>query len=151
MPMDNLNIYIDRLSEGNIQEIAESLDPSFLHVEEKELFFPNPVEIKGKAYLTEDHLIMEFRASTYAKMPCLICNELISIELEINNSYQTIPLQEIKGAIYNCESIIRESLLLELPSYVECGGSCKKREAIKPFLTKEKTKDSNHFPFSDLG
>ena len=148
--MENLNIYIDRLSEGQEQELQESLDPIFMGIFEDELSFEDPIELEGKAYLTDDHLLIEMNVSTCAKMPCTICNELTSIPVIINHSYLTIPLQEIKGAIYNCADTIRESLLLELPSFAECEGTCKKREVIKTFLNKEQTDDSNHFPFSGL-
>ncbi|MBI5273318.1 MAG: hypothetical protein HY861_04980 [Chlamydiia bacterium] len=151
--LDAFKICVDRLLEGQVQKIEGSFDPSFLEVDEEELKFRAPVFVRGEVYAADQHLVVHLNASTYATMPCAICNELGDWEIKIDNFYHTEPLSEIKGAVFDLGPQIREALLLELPSYVECGqGKCPHRALIAPYLQKtEKPKDNEmHFPFSGL-
>ena len=56
-------IYIDRLKGGVNEKFDATLDPSFLEVEEPELYFPAPVRLQGEAYLTDDHLVIHLQAN----------------------------------------------------------------------------------------
>lgn len=152
MNFDLFQIHIDRLGGERVEKIVGPFDPSFLEVNEAELQFPYPVEVKGEAYLSEDHLVLHFDASTRAKMPCSVCNEMIETMVEVKNNYYTQPLSEIKGAVFNFQDTLREALLLELPHYIECqNGNCPERATLTPFLrAKQITKDDTYFPFSDL-
>ena len=149
---DSFKIWIDRLKNGQTQKIAESLAPSFLDVQEEELQFRAPVQVKGEAYLTESELILHLNASTSAKMPCAICNKMIDIPLKIGNFYHAEPMSEIRDAIFDFRKALREALLIELPQYVECrGGNCPDRCTLKPYMREENRKDkTTYFPFSGL-
>ncbi len=146
-------IWIDRLKNGQTQKIAESLNPSFLDTNEADLKFLAPVQIQGEAYLTNEELILHLKASTKANLPCVICNELITIDLALDSFYHTQPIHEIPSAIFDYQELLREALLLEIPHYVECNqGKCPDRPAITPYLCSNKQqKQEVHFPFSDLG
>lgn len=146
-------IYLDRLKGGRTQEIRGSFSPEFFGVEEEELKFERPVDAKGEAYLTEDHLVIHLSASTAAKMPCAICNEMCETPLAVNNFYHTEPLAEIHDAIFDLSGPLREALLIELPKTIECkGGNCPSRKLIAPFIRSEKRTDegATYFPFADL-
>lgn len=149
---DSFKIWIDRLKNGQTQKIVESLPPSFLDVEEEELQFRAPVQVKGEAYLTEDELILHLNASTAAQMPCAICNKMIDTPLKIENFYHAQPISEIPDAIFDFREALREALLIELPQYIECGGGkCPERCMLKPYMRGENRKDkTTYFPFSDL-
>ncbi|MGE5195829.1 MAG: YceD family protein [Anaerolineae bacterium] len=156
MPTD-FKIYIDRLKDGRSEKIEEQASSDFLDVQEEELSFPETVSIKAEAYLTDDHLIIHLSAKTLAKMPCSICNESILVPIHLSDFYHAEPLNELKSPIFDFTSLLREALLLQLPSFIECrGGKCPERETINKFL---KDKDQpiqdlpphpTYFPFADL-
>lgn len=145
-------IWIDRLKSGQTQKITESLSPDFLKINEEDLKFTAPVQVQGDAYLSDDELIIHLKASTQAMMPCVICNQLITIALVLDDFYHAQPINEIPGAIFDFQEPLREALLLELPRYVECNqGKCPDRPAMAPYLCSNKQqKQEIHFPFSDL-
>ncbi|MCB1107415.1 MAG: hypothetical protein KDK76_04890 [Chlamydiia bacterium] len=145
--MDNLlKIYIDRLSNERTEKIEESLSPEFMDVREKDLQFKSPVSIKGKAYLAENHLVIQLSVETNAHIPCLICDEWVEKKLTIKTFYHTEELENIKGQVYDYTNPLREAILLEVPSYVECMENCPKRGELKNYLQK----GNDQFPFADL-
>lgn len=144
-------IWIDRLKNGQTQTITESFPSDFLDIQEEELKMHSPVHVVGEAYLTESELILHFNASTKLKMPCAICNEMIEVDLSIKDCYHAVPVNEIPSGIYDYKEDLRESLLIEVPQYVECNqGNCPERKIIAPYMHK-KQKETSNFPFSNLG
>ncbi|MDN3509221.1 MAG: hypothetical protein P0S93_04325, partial [Candidatus Neptunochlamydia sp.] len=83
---------------------------------------------------------------TEAEMPCLICNKRIQKKIVISSFYHTEEVANIKGHIYDYTDLIKEAVLLEVPSFVECMGNCPKRAELKNYLDKGETQ----FPFADL-
>lgn len=146
-------LYLDRLKQQEKEDLSSSYPCSLMDIEEKELVFNKPIEVKGEAYVSGDHLIIHFSAHTSLEMPCAICNQMTTYNLSISDSYQTIELIEIKSGELSFAEVLRETILLELPSYVEChNGNCPSRPLIEPYLHKEKSeKDEDiHYPFSGL-
>ena len=141
-----LKIYIDRLGDGQTEKIEETVSPEMIDVMENDLQFRYPVLISGKAYLADDHLIIQLKIKTEAEMPCLICNERIEKKIAISSFYHTEEVANVKGHIYDYTDPMREAILLEVPSYVECMGNCPKRTELKNYLDKGETQ----FPFADL-
>ncbi len=151
--MSSFRIFIDRLKEGQTLPIEETTPPSFLDLEEKELRFNVPVVVSGKAYLSGDHLVLNFSAATEALMPCTICNEFFSVPLRVENFTHVEPIAEIVNHIFDYTELLRETILLEIPAFAEChGGKCPERAKINEYLRKkqEKVQDPVHFPFNDL-
>ncbi|EFB42517.1 MULTISPECIES: YceD family protein [Parachlamydia] len=148
-------IYVDRLKTGDKVEIHETVSPDFLDVHEDELSFKKPVVVDGEAYLAGDELILHLQAEAEAHIPCAICNEDVSVGVFLESFYHAEPLAKIKTGIFDYQELLRESILLETPEFVECEGNCPKREKFKKYL---KTNDSSsnggdpdgHQPFSDL-
>lgn len=149
---DEFKIYIDRLKGGHTQKIEGTFDPLFLDVEEEELQFEKPVSVRGEVYLTDDHLVIHLTASTYAEMPCAVCNQMVQVALSSHNFYHTEPLSEIPSAIYDFGAPLREALLLELPRTAECNqGHCPSRETLTPYMRTQKRNDqTTYFPFADI-
>ena len=85
-------------------------------------------------------------------MPCSICNEMIEIDLKIVDFYHTEPTLEIRDAIFDFSSVLREALLIEVPTYAECcKGHCPQRQTLNPFLRKKaRSEPDTHFPFANL-
>ncbi len=143
---NSLKIYIDRLGDGHTEKIEETIPPETIGVDEKDLQFKSPILLSGKAYLAEDHLIIHLKIKTEADMPCLICNDQIQKKITIPSFYHTEEIADIKGHIYDYTAPMREAILLEVPSYVECRGNCPKRGELKNYLDKGEAQ----FPFADL-
>ncbi len=153
--MEALKIYIDRLKNGQNQAIKETLTPEFLDIQDEELAFKDPVQVKAEAYVTDDFLVIHLTTETSAWLPCSICNESIRTPISIKNLALTIALEEIKGAIFDLTEKLRDTILLQTPLYTECNnGKCPERENLKKFLnSEEKTSgngDHSYLPFSDL-
>jgi len=152
--MESLKIYIDRLKGGQSLTIDETLTSDFLDIDEEDLLFENPVRLKGEAYLANEHLIIHLDIETIASLPCSICNHPVRLPIVMKNIYLTEPLAEIKRAIFDITSEVRESILLQTPLFTEChNGKCPERESLKKFLNplqKKSNDDIIHFPFADL-
>ena len=139
-------IYVDRLKDGQTETIEETLPPDLLEVKEKELQFTAPIHVSGKAYLAEDHLVLQLKIKTEATMPCLICNGSVQKKITIPSFYHTEEVGDIRWQIFDYLSPMREAILLEVPNFVECMGSCPKRGELKSYLGK----GESQFPFKDL-
>jgi uncharacterized metal-binding protein YceD (DUF177 family) len=148
---DKFKIYIDRLREGTEENFSFSTPSTFMEIEEKELRFLGDIEITGTAYTTDDYLIINLQAKTRAESPCSICNGPVTLEISLDNFYHAEPLEDIRGAIFDYSAILRESLLLEIPAFIECGDPCPERSSIERFLCKENPeKVKEYFPFESL-
>jgi len=145
-----LFIYLDRLIEGKEQSLDETLPSNVFFKNEKDLKFSSDMKICGKAYITTDHLLVDISAKIEADMPCIICQKDVPFQLEMEKQTLTIPLEEIKNKVYDYTSLIRESLLLQLPQTKECKGGCPDRSSIEPFLVKDDENIEKHFPFAGL-
>lgn len=145
---DQFRIYVDRLSDGRVEEINLSFDPAFMDVQEEELAFPSQVAIKGKAYVSDGRLILSLKLQTHAQLPCSICNQLTKIPVVIGDFIHTQEIATIKGNIFNVSHVLREAILLELPLTAEClNGACPQREELKQYFTKPK---GTYSPFEEL-
>lgn len=155
--MDQLKIYINRLKNEHIQKLDEILSPDFLDIHEEALHFKETIHVTGSIYLADDHLIAHLVIDAAAIIPCSICNGPVRIPIEIKDLYLSKPIADIKSAIYDLGDDIRESILLQVPQFVECNqGKCPHRQLIRQFLGKPSQEkksipsDTVHFPFSGL-
>lgn len=157
---DIFKIYVDQLRDGQTEVIDETFDPLFIDMVEADLLFSDPVSVQGDVYLTNDSLILHLKVKTLATMPCAICNQSVKVEIIINNLYHVEPLENVKSGIFNFREMLRESVLLEVPMYVECGlgeNTCPQREEIKKYLKQKNIKNKNsnqeedgYQPFANL-
>lgn len=145
-------IWVDRLKQQGRTSFEGRLPPTFLEIEEEELTFLDPVEVKGEAYLADEELILCFDAKAVALMPCAICNGKTKFEIVLKQVYHAESLSEVKGAVFDCSQMVREAILIELPHYVECsGGKCPERVKIAPYLTSsKKQEETTYYPFKNL-
>ena len=65
--------------------------------------------------------------------------------IDKKNYIHTQPVLEISGNIYDYTEIIRQAVILELPTKVECANKCPDRGKIARYL-----KGKNHSIFSQL-
>ena len=154
MYTDAFKIYIDRLSQGKVHHIDEKFPPEVIGIEEDELKFEEPVLVAGQAYVAEGEgeLVLHLSIRTEAMMPCSICNEMSPFEINLNDLYEIIPLEEIKGAVFDYSKVVREEVILKIPSSHECSrGKCPKRnEYTKYFKTEPSDTQEGYRPFADL-
>lgn len=156
MTDDRFRIYVEQLREGTTREIKERLSPDFLEIKEKELSFSRPVVVKGQAYLADEMLILHLDIEVIATIPCAICNDQADVDIAIKGFYHAVPLEEIKGAIYDFREILRETILLEVPILTECHeGKCPQRKSLEKYFKKQSTPESKgdedgYRPFASL-
>jgi uncharacterized metal-binding protein YceD (DUF177 family) len=156
MDKEAFKIYVDQLRDGHIETIHEILSPDFMEVKEEDLLFQDEINVDGEAYLAEDEVVLHLEIFTKATIPCSICNERVKIDVSIPDFYHAEPLQNIKTGIFNYKEILRESILLETPSFAEChDGKCPKRNEFKKYLKESgredgKSDEEGYQPFADL-
>lgn len=153
MTEECFRIYVEQLRDGNIEMLREELAPDFIDVSEKDLKFVDPVHLNGEAYLADDDLVLLLKCTTYATMPCAICNELIKHPVIVQGDYQMVPLKEIKTGIFDFKELLREAILLETPNSTEChNGKCPQRAQIQQYIKNEKSDGTGdtYQPFADL-
>ena len=102
-----LKIYIDRLSDGRTEKIEETLLPDLMDVHEEDLQFPSLINIEGKAYIADQHLILNLSITTDIRIPCSICNTPVKTLIQIEQLYHTEELSKIKTQIYDYTSPLR--------------------------------------------
>jgi hypothetical protein len=131
------NIYIDRLTEGGVEEINETISGDFLEITDGNLFFPEKITFKGKAYLADCHLILSLDISTHYQTYCKICNELITLPFNLEGLYITEEISNIPSKIFDLKESIRDAILLEIPIYSECEGGCPMRKDLNQYFKQE--------------
>lgn len=152
---DIFKIYIEQLRDGHEEKIHEKLDPSFLNIQEPDLAFDKPVELEGVAYLAEDELLFRWNIRTEALVPCSICNEWVRVPILIQDFYYSESINQIKSGIYNFKDLLRETVLLEVPGFIECNeGNCSKRQDYRKYLKEPSNQlsdsEEGYHPFADL-
>lgn len=131
---DDFKIYIDRLSEGKEDLIQQTFEPVEYETDSENLAFPKPIEVQGKAYVAEDFLILHLDVKTSYRAPCKICNEYFELPYSVEGLYLTEELANISDHVYNYYPSLREAIILDIPQYGECEGSCPQREAMKKYM-----------------
>jgi len=148
-------IYVDQLHDGRIEYIEEKFPADFLALKlEDELRFTGEVLMDGQTYLANDALVLRFSVTAHAVLPCSICNQPVDVEINIQDFYHMEPLAAIKSAVYCFENLLRETILLEAPAFVECNnGKCDNRNKMKKFLKTQgesSPDEEGHQPFAHL-
>lgn len=153
---ERFKIYVDQLRDGGTESILEEFSPEFMDVNEKDLKFTDPVKVKGEAYLAEHELVLHLDITTTCIIPCSICNEPVKVPVEITGFYHAVPLNEVKGAIFDFQEILRETILLQTPLLAECKqGKCPQRDSLKKYLKPQdasnpKDNGDGYRPFAGL-
>lgn len=133
----NFVVNIDRLKKSKESKVKIDLKvlSSALDLDDPEIAFEHPIQIKGELYIADDKLVMHFDVETIAITNCTICNGDAPSHININNFYHIEDLKDLKKPHYDFSSLIREEILIETPRYAECsGGNCPEREIIKCYL-----------------
>lgn len=155
LPMnDHFNIYIEQLRHKSEEQIDLVLECDFLDVNEPDLHFESPVLLTGEVYIADKELVFHWDIKAKANLPCSICNEWTMVDVEILDFYTSVSLNEIKSGVYSFKELLRETILLEVPHFTECGeGTCPLRKEFNHYLkpssdSSETTQGVN--PFADL-
>jgi uncharacterized metal-binding protein YceD (DUF177 family) len=155
---DLFKIYIDRIKDGEDLELNEQVPPTFLAIDETDLVFAKPISIIGTVGIAGDQLVLQLQAHTEASLPCSICNDSVKFPVAIQDFYHMEQLSDIKYRIFDYSEPLRETILLNVPHFIECNdGNCPDRKMIGKYLSgstqngveKDKTPES-HYPFMNL-
>jgi len=148
---DRFKIYVDRLQNGEVEQISERISPDFLELAERDLRFEKDIALGAEAYLAEDTLILHLNIEAIAEMPCAICNRMTNEPIRLKGLYHTVPLASIKSAVYDYRDSLREAILLEVPAVAECHeGSCPERKEIGKYFRSPSKKEDEYHPFENL-
>ncbi len=151
---DRFKIYVEQLRDGHAEQINEVFSPDFLELQDKYLKYAEEVYVSGEAYLAENDLILNLNIKTKAQLPCIICNEPVTVPIDIHSFYHTEPVASMKGSVFNYKKVLREVIILESPPFAECNGNCPQRKELNKYFAKDKGKEQNpeegYHPFSDL-
>ncbi len=144
---DIFDIYVHHLADGHQEKIEEILPPTFLAAQEADIRFTSPISILGEAQLAaEEVLILRLKVETEVSIPCNICNRDIRVKISIPNFYQTEELSNVRVGIFNFKEVLREEILLAIPSTAECsGGDCPGRATISKYFSNNKENDCHPF------
>jgi uncharacterized metal-binding protein YceD (DUF177 family) len=150
-------IYINPLKKGKVETLDQKFSPDFLDVREKNLEFNFDVYIKGEVYVADQDLILHLDIKTKGTIPCSICNDPVNVDVELRGFYYVEPLANIKSGVFDMRESIRQAILLETPSFVECHqGICPQRKNIEKYLSHSREaresgeEISDYHPFKDL-
>lgn len=153
---EQVKIYVDRVRDGEVDEVSETVSPVFMDIQEQEMRFNDPVTLEGEAYVTDDWLIIRLTIKTKVTLVCSVCNEPFEFIIDIQDMVHDEPLENIRDSSFDLLPMVRESILLAVPFYPQCGLTvCKQRKNIEPYLKSskpivEKTEEHGHNPFQDL-
>lgn len=158
MEVDHFTIYVERLAEGAVEHVNLSVPADFLEVNEADLSYQSPILLKGQAYIAENELVMCFDIQAVANMRCTLCSEAVEVPIDIKKVYFAEPLETMKSGLFSFKDLVRETILLETPRFVKCGGQiCQREDQISKYLkTKESPSKQGHddedgyHPFADL-
>lgn len=132
--IEDFCINIDRLRKSGNLSLDAQVPPDFLFVEDSEIKFKEPVQVKGNIYVVDHKLVFHLDVSTLASVKCTICNSDTDIKIDVKDFYHIEEIAKLKSPIFNYSSILREEVLLEVPRFAECNDSCPEREFIKKYF-----------------
>lgn len=144
-------VYVDRLKGDNEEEIAETIDPQALGMQESdELTVTAPVEIEGRAYMADEYLVVDLDITASITIPCAFCNQDFVLDVDVQHSIHEEPISDIKHGVFDIIPLVREAIFLEVPLYPLCGGKvCLHRDEIEKYLKKESVEEG-YQPFIDI-
>lgn len=149
-------IHVDRLKGDHEEEISEIIDPVFLGLEEgDEVKAKEPLKVTGTAYIAGDYLILSLNIEASLQLACAICNEEFVLPIHLKDFVHEEPLEEISKDIFDFGKLVRETVLLEIPFYPQCGGkNCANRESLKKFLRSDgsgkEAEEEGYQPFQNI-
>ena len=145
--MTELKIFIHRLKDDRTEKISGTLPSDLMGIHETDLAFDHPISLEGDAYLASGHLIIHLKIATSVRMPCTVCNEMVTLPISISNFYHSVDVSSLPEAVFDYTDTLREGILIEVPKYVECNNNaCPERQSIQSFLKEDRT----YYPFSKL-
>lgn len=148
-------VLIEHLKSGKSVVIDEHFDSDVLALNDDELTFSSPIRVKGSSYLAEDLIVIQLDIDGIYHLPCSVCNRPVTIPFALKNTYITKPLSECCGGKIHFMEDLRESILLEVPSFAECNGKqCPERaqlaKHLKPHTQETSKQEDLYYPFDDL-
>lgn len=148
---ESFKIALDLLRDGQDYLIKETFPSDFLDVHEEELLFQEKVQVQGKASLVENHILLELKVNCSARVPCSICNQWTTLALCLPQLHITEEIQNQNARFFDYKEALREAILLEVPQFAECQGSCPERKNMESYCKRsEENKVPEYFPFEQL-
>jgi len=156
MEVDSFTVYIDRLADGSVESLDLALPADFLEVNDGDLSYQSPIQLKGQVYVAETDLVMCFDIKALANMRCTLCNEPVTVPIDLKKIYFAESLETMKSGLFSFKELVRETILIETPRFVKCGGKdCKQKNQFTKYLRTEEdiakeNEGKDYRPFADL-
>ncbi len=134
---DPFIIYLDRLVQGYQEKIELNEDPMSLDLDVEGVRFEAPVVVQGVAYLVDHELVLKLELEAEALIDCRICGESVAYPIHIPKFYHAEDVSGVGTRLFSIRDIVRDTLLLELPTTIECGEgseSCPERANLAKYL-----------------
>ncbi len=132
--MDELELYIDRLRQGEYKDFSLKSGSKLMEAEDHEALFESDIVATGAATISSEHLILNISIDTKGKTYCKICNQPIEHTIHIEENHVCFSLEEMKSGVFSLGPYIRETIFLNLPKYSECEGLCPERAVLNKYL-----------------
>lgn len=132
---ERLQIFLEDLRGGEELDIDITLNPDKDTLEEPDFCFRAALNVQGRAYLADNELIVHYSLQTEALLPCKICNEWVTVPIELNDLIEVRSVKKIKNRVADLTETVRQQAMLEVPLIVECHqGSCPARKELNKYL-----------------
>ena len=146
-------LFVDRLKAGGEDEISEKIAPPFLDLKEgDDIKIDEPITVEGQAYVAGDFLILSLHIVAHLEIKCALCNEPFHLVVDLPRFIHEEAVDEIKHGVFDYGELVRETILLEIPFYPQCGGKvCSNRERVEKYLkTQEDKEEEGYQPFQNI-
>jgi uncharacterized metal-binding protein YceD (DUF177 family) len=110
--------------------------------------------VSGKAYRTQEWIMIEAQVKVSMCLPCSMCNEPSSFFIELLPWEESVEVSSVKDGMVDLSQELRDAILLEAPLCIRCGGdACRNIDEFRKYLAPEnRTADSEekNQPFLSL-
>jgi hypothetical protein len=130
--------------------VDDSVDAQFLDLaNDDELQVTKPIVIKGRIYRTSEWLIIDASIRAVFNAACPLCNDSFELPVEIASWNHQQLISDVDGQTWDITEALRESILIEVPFFAQCGGSsCKNYKEVEPFIRADAPEECGHQPFA---
>jgi uncharacterized metal-binding protein YceD (DUF177 family) len=94
--------------------------------------------VTGKAYRTQEWIMIEAQVKVSMRLPCSMCNELCTFAIELLPWEESVEARSVKDGMVDLSQELRDAILLEVPFYTRCGSdTCRNIDEFQKYLAPE--------------
>lgn len=147
-------VSLDHLQQNEEIRLLYELDPAFLDLSIHDEAQPSkPVFVEGACSLVDDYVLVNVRVRAFFSLRCAFCNEPFEYEVSLDHYAHQERVESLRTKEWDLSEHLRESILLELPFFPQCGGKvCLHRDEIQKYFSSrtQKKDEQQQFPFENF-